>query len=108
MAARKISSESIQADFLKLSIAEQRTLLADLTQILNTNGNPVTQLAELVQKNYGANMETEIWTEGASHAPLVHCKLVFPDGTQYTATARNQRLAKQAAAEQALATLQFS
>jgi dsRNA-specific ribonuclease len=108
MAARKITSDTIKADFATLTNFEQRTLLSDLTLVVNLGGNPVTKLAELVQKTYGANMETEIWTEGASHTPLVHCRLILPDGTQFTATGRNQKLAKQAAAEQALNTLEFS
>lgn len=95
----------IKAEFEKLSASEQQTLLADLTHINNAAANPVSQLAEYVQKEFGANMTTEIWTEGLSHQPVVYCKFVLPNGSEYTASGKNQKIAKTLAAEQALKDL---
>ncbi len=96
----------IRTEFEKLSPKDQRELLAELTAIANSNANPVTELANYVQKTFGGNMTTEIWTEGASHLPTVYCKLVLPNGVEYTASGKNQKMAKNLAAEQALHDLQ--
>jgi dsRNA-specific ribonuclease len=96
----------IKTEFAKLTPAEQRELLSDLTQLVNTTANPVTELAAFVQKKFGGNLTTEIWTEGAAHVPVVYCKFTIPDGTEYTASGKNQKIAKHLAAEQGLADLQ--
>lgn len=98
--------EKIKADFASLTPGEQRVLLTEWSQSVKATDNPITALVELVQKTFGANLTTEIWTEGASHVPVVYCKLIMPDGTEYTASGKNQKIAKLLAAEEALADLQ--
>ncbi len=98
--------EKIKADFASLTPGEQRVLLTEWSQSVKATENPITALVELVQKTFGANLTTEIWTEGASHVPVVYCKLIMPDGTEYTASGKNQKIAKLLAAEEALADLQ--
>lgn len=100
------SSAKIKTEFEKLSSAEQQELLAELNQIANAAGNPVSKLAEYVQKEFGGNITTQIWAEGASHVPVVYCKFTLPNGTEYTASGKNQKIAKHLAAEQALKDLQ--
>jgi dsRNA-specific ribonuclease len=96
----------IKTEFAKLTSAEQRELVADLAQIVHLAGNPIVALGAEVQKQFGANMTTEVWIEGASHVPVVYCKFVLPNGTEYIASGKNQKVAKHLAAEQALADLQ--
>jgi dsRNA-specific ribonuclease len=98
-------SAKIKAEFEKLSAAEQRTLLAELQQVASLAGNPITTLAEYVQKEFGGNMTTEIWIEGESHQPVVYCKFTLPNGSEYTASGKNQKVAKLLAAEQAMKDL---
>jgi hypothetical protein len=98
--------EKIKADFAALTPAEQRVLLNEWSQSVKATENPITALVELVQKTFGANLTTEIWTEGASHVPVVYCKLILPNGTEYTASGKNQKIAKLLAAEEALADVQ--
>jgi dsRNA-specific ribonuclease len=97
--------EKFKTEFAKLAAADQRTLLAELTQIVNNAENPVRVLAELVQQRYGESLTTEIRTEGVAHAPVVHCTFTLPNGTTYSASGKNQKIAKQMAAEQALAAI---
>jgi hypothetical protein len=101
-----VKIEKIKADFASLTPAEQRVLLTEWSQSVKATENPITALVELVQKNFGANLTTEIWTEGASHVPVVYCKLILPNGTEYTASGKNQKIAKLLAAEEALADVQ--
>ncbi|MCU0427055.1 MAG: double-stranded RNA binding motif domain-containing protein [Candidatus Kapabacteria bacterium] len=98
------SIDHVRTAFAALAPEEQRTLLAEWTQAI-TSANSLTQLVELVQKEYGANLTTEVWTEGAAHVPLVYCKITLPNGTEYTASGKNQKAAKQLAAEEALSDL---
>jgi dsRNA-specific ribonuclease len=102
---KSTAAAKIKTEFAKLTPAEQRELLSDLTQAVNTTANPVTELAGFVQKKFGGNLTTEIWTEGASHVPVVYCKFTIPDGTEYTASGKNQKIAKHLAAEQGLVDL---
>lgn len=95
----------IRTEFEKLSPKDQRELLAELTAIVNSNANPITELANYVQKTFGGNLTTEIWTEGTAHLPTVYCKLVLPNGVEYTASGKNQKMAKNLAAERALQDL---
>jgi dsRNA-specific ribonuclease len=94
--------EKFKTEFAKLSAAEQRELLSELNQMVNSTGNPVTLLSELVQQRYGENMTTEIRTEGLAHSPIVHCTLTLPNGVTFTASGKNQKVAKQLAAEMGL------
>jgi dsRNA-specific ribonuclease len=106
MPAQKMSHvDAIKAQFEALSQQEQGELLRELTMTYNAATNAVAQLAAKVQKIFGANLTTEIWTEGEAHQPVVYCKLIMPDGSEFVASGKNQKLAKQFAAEQALAAL---
>lgn len=99
--------DGLRKAFAALSTEEQKLLLQEWTsQITQDALNPLTKLVELVQKEYGANLTTEVWTEGASHIPVVYCKITLPNGTEYTANGKNQKAAKQLAAQEALADLQ--
>jgi dsRNA-specific ribonuclease len=94
-----------KADFAKLPANEQQFLLQELKAIFNLNQNPVTTLATLVQKKFGSNMETKVWTVGSPPDQLVNCTLTLPDGREFTASGQNQKIAKQIAAEQAITIL---
>lgn len=101
------SLDALRKAFAVLSIEEQKILLQEwTTQISQNTVNALTKLVEVVQKQYGANLITEVWTEGASHVPVVYCKITLPDGTEYTASGKNQKVAKQLAAEEALADIE--
>lgn len=100
------SLDALRTAFAALSAADQRLLLAEWNQAAQAVGNPVSALVEYVQKEFGANLTTEVWTEGAAHVPVVYCKIIMPDGTEYTASGKNQKIAKQLASEEALADLQ--
>jgi len=65
--------------------------------------NPIIELAESVQRQYGANIETRvIGKTGADHIPTVTVEIELPDGRIFKASGSNKRLAKQNAAEDAL------
>lgn len=71
-----------------------------------SNSNPIVQLSELIQRQYGTNLEfTTPIKKGADHCPEVTVDLILPNGVKYTATASNQKLARQECAKQALAEL---
>jgi dsRNA-specific ribonuclease len=65
--------------------------------------NPIIELAELVQKQFGANIETRVLGKtGADHIPTVSVEIELPDGRTFEASGTNKRIAKQRAAEKAL------
>ena len=65
--------------------------------------NPIIELAELVQRQYGANIETRVTGKtGPDHMPTVNVQIELPDGRIYEASGTNKRIAKQKAAEKAL------
>jgi len=67
------------------------------------NSNPIIELAELVQKQYGKNIETRVTGKtGADHMPTVSVAIDLPDGRTFEASGTNKRIAKQKAAEIAL------
>lgn len=67
------------------------------------NSNPIIELAELVQKQYGKNIETRVTGKtGADHMPTVSVEIELPDGRTFDASGTNKRIAKQRAAEKAL------
>jgi len=67
------------------------------------NQNPIVELAELVQRLYGANIETRVTGKtGADHMPTVNIEIELPDGRVFEASGTNKRNAKQKAAECAL------
>lgn len=77
-----------------------------LTKKLNKMENPIIQLAELVQKQSGLNIETKVTGKtGADHMPIVSVEIKLPNGQVFKATGSNKRIAKQKAAEKALEEL---
>jgi len=65
--------------------------------------NPIIELAELVQRQFGANIETRVTGKtGADHMPIVSVEIELPDGRIFEASGTNKRIAKQKAAEKAL------
>jgi dsRNA-specific ribonuclease len=65
--------------------------------------NPIIELAELVQRQYGRNIETRVTGKsGADHMPIVSVEIELPDGRIFEAYGTNKRIAKQKAAEKAL------
>ena len=65
--------------------------------------NPIIELAELVQHQFGANIETKVLGKtGADHMPTISVKIELPDGRTFEASGTNKRIAKQRAAEKAL------
>ena len=71
--------------------------------IMTEEKKPIVELAEKCQKHFGESMTTEVISQtGPCHAPVIEVEIALPNGQVYTATGRNQRLAKQEAAKQAL------
>jgi hypothetical protein len=65
--------------------------------------NPIIELAKLVQRQYGANIETRVTGKyGPDHMPTVNVQIELPDGRIYEASGTNKKIAKQKAAEKAL------
>lgn len=57
--------------------------------------NPIVTLSELVQRTYGANIETRVaGKSGADHCPTIFVEVELPNGKLYTASGRNQKEAK--------------
>lgn len=67
------------------------------------NSNPIIELAELTQKQFGASIETKVTGKtGADHMPTISVEIILPDGRTFKASGTNKRIAKQKAAEEAL------
>jgi len=70
------------------------------------NSNPIIELAELVQRQYGKNIETRVTGKtGADHCPVITVEIELPNGEIFTAAGINQKEAKQKAAREALESL---
>jgi|SRR5690606_20157281 len=68
--------------------------------------NPIVELSEKVQRKFRESMITRvIGKEGADHNPTITVEIELPNGKVYQASAGNQKIAKQIAAEKALAEL---
>ena len=68
-----------------------------------SNENPIIRLGELVQKEFGESIETEVLSVlGADHCPLVTVKITLPDGEYEIASAGNQKVAKKIAAKKTI------
>ena len=77
--------------------------LLTTTKILKMEKNPIIELAELTQRQFGANIETRVTGKtGADHMPTVYVEIELPDGRIFKASGTNKRIAKQKAAEKAL------
>ena len=67
------------------------------------NSNPIIELAELVQRQYGKNIETRVTGKtGADHCPIITVEIELPNGLIIEASGKNKKEAKQKAAEIAL------
>lgn len=65
--------------------------------------NPISELNELVQKQFGESIKTKILSkEGADHTPTIKVAIYLPNGQMFTASGANKREAKQRAAQEAL------
>jgi len=70
------------------------------------NSNPIIELAELVQLQYGKNIETRVTGKtGADHCPVITVEIELPNGEIFTASGINKKEAKQKAAREALESL---
>ena len=68
--------------------------------------NPIVELTEKVQRKFRESMVTRvIGKEGADHNPTITVEIELPNGKIYKASGINQKIAKQKAAEKALAEL---
>ena len=68
-----------------------------------SNENPIIRLGELVQRRYGRNIETKVLSVlGDDHCPMVTVRITLPNGDYETASAGNQKVAKQIAAKKLL------
>jgi len=67
------------------------------------NTNPIVELAEKIQKRFGANIETRVINKtGADHCPIITVEIELPNGLIIEASGKNKKEAKQKAAEIAL------
>lgn len=83
---------------------EQNLLLTN--QKSNQMTNPIVELTERVQRKFRESMVTRvIGKEGADHNPTITVEIELPNGKIYKASGINQKIAKQKAAEKALAEL---
>ena len=77
-----------------------------MTKNKNQMENPIVELAEKCQKIFRESMITRvIGKEGADHNPTITVEIELPNGKVYVASGINQKIAKQKAAEKALAEL---
>lgn len=83
---------------------EQILLLTN--QKSNKMENPIVELAEKVQKKFRKSLVTRVVGKaGADHKPIITVEIELPNGIIYKASGINQKIAKQKAAEKALAEL---
>ena len=70
------------------------------------NSNPIIELAEIVQRVHGKNIETRVLGKtGPDHMPTVRVEIKLPDGRTFKSSGANKRVAKQKAAEIALSEI---
>ena len=68
--------------------------------------NPIVELAEKCQRIFRERMVTRLTGKtGADHNPTITVEIELPNGKVYQASGINQKIAKQKAAEKALAEL---
>ena len=68
--------------------------------------NPIVELAEKCQRIFRESMVTRLTGKtGADHNPTITVEIELPNGKVYQASGINQKIAKQKAAEKALAEL---
>lgn len=65
--------------------------------------NPIIELSELVQKQFGQSIKTSVVSKtGPDHCPTVFAKIELPNSNTFTAAGSNKKVAKQIAAKKAL------
>lgn len=80
--------------------------LLTIKNLETMNKNPIVELAEKIQKRFGANIETRVTNKvGADHCPVISVEIELPNGEIFTASGINQKEAKQKAAKEALMSL---
>jgi len=80
--------------------------LLTIKNLNEMNTNPIVELAEKIQKRFGANIETRVTGKtGADHCPVITVEIELPNGDIFTASGINQKEAKQKAAREALESL---
>jgi dsRNA-specific ribonuclease len=80
--------------------------LLTIKNLNEMNTNPIVELAEKIQKRFGANIETRVTNKvGADHCPVISVEIELPNGEIFTASGINQKEAKQKAAREALESL---
>ena len=91
------------ADKIKEILESQEKTVTNQTNQTNME-NPIVALSEMCQANFGENIETRvIGKSGEDHCPVITVEITLPNGKKFTASGSNQRIAKQAAANIALA-----
>lgn len=77
-----------------------------LTQNQFKMENPIVELSEKAQRKFRESIITRvIGKEGPDHNPTITVEIELPNGKVYQASGSNQKVAKQKAAEKALAEL---
>jgi dsRNA-specific ribonuclease len=77
-----------------------------ITKNQNQMNNPIVELAEKCQRIFRESMVTRVTGKtGADHNPTITVEIELPKGKIYKASGINQKIAKQEAAEKALAEL---
>jgi CRISPR/Cas system-associated endonuclease Cas1 len=77
-----------------------------ITKNQNQMNNPIVELAEKCQRIFRESMVTRVTGKtGADHNPTITVEIELPNGKIYKASGINQKIAKQEAAEKALAEL---
>jgi dsRNA-specific ribonuclease len=80
--------------------------LLTIKNLNEMNTNPIVELAEKIQKRFGANIETRVINKvGADHCPVISVEIELPNGEIFTASGINQKEAKQKAAREAIESL---
>lgn len=102
-----VKTKRVREDQIKYAIDGifnliEKNLLTTTTTKKMMEKNPIIELAELVQRQYGANIETRVtW----KNMPTINVEIELPDGRVFEASGNNKRIAKQKAAEKALSKL---
>jgi len=102
-----VKTKRVNEDKIKYAVngifdlIENNLLITKKVKQMETN--PIIELSELVQRQYGRNIETRVTGKtGADHMPTVSVEIELPDGRVFEAYGTNKRIAKQKAAEKAL------
>ena len=101
-----VKTKRVSEDKIKYAVNDIFDLIENNLLIKNLNEmntNPIVELAELVQRQYGKNIETRVTGKtGADHCPIITVEIELPNGLIIEASGKNKKEAKQKAAEIAL------